>query len=174
METEHLDAATARARLSMLARVEERLVRGDEAEPARELLRTARIGHLALPTGDWPYIVPIAFAYDGAAAYFHGGEGLTGELLALDPRVCLQVTSAVDLLRARKACDYTFQYESVLAFGTATTIIDESERERCLRLIVAKYDAANAAVTFDQEKFADAHVYRLEIEALTYRRAPED
>lgn len=131
------------------------------------------MGYLATSAGSWPYVLPLAFAADGDVIYFHSGQGLMASMLADDPHVCLLVTTQPLFEPATIACEYTFRYESVLAFGEATLLDSDQERETALRSIVAKYDAAARDAAFQPVSFASTLVYRMGIEALTYKRAPE-
>ncbi len=49
---------------------------------------------------------------------------------------------------------------------------DPGERDRALRLIVAKYDAALAAAEFKPDILKATSVWALRVRALTYKRNP--
>ena len=117
----------------------------------------------------WPYLVPLCFAYDGRAIHFHCGGGLTASMLAADDRVCFAAWTDPEVVRGSAPCDDTMAYESVLAFGRTRLLTDDAEREAGLRQVVAKYDASAEGKTFHPKHFGAVLVYRLEIEALTYR-----
>jgi uncharacterized protein len=118
----------------------------------------------------WPYLVPLCFAYDGKAIHFHCGGGLTASMLATDDRVCLAASTNAEVVRGAAPCDDTMAYESVLVFGRVQLLADDDEREAGLRQVVAKYDDSAQSKSFHPKHFDSVLVYRLEIEALTYRR----
>lgn len=61
----------------------------DEIE---SLLADSFVGRLACNApGDHPYLVPIAFAYDGESIYFVTGPGRKLDLMRADPRVTFEV-----------------------------------------------------------------------------------
>ena len=72
----------------------------EHAQPAGRVLLEAGVGYLAVEGDGWPYVVPINFAYDGSAVYFHGGS-LKASLLEAGPRVCLGVTTVPSRTKAR-------------------------------------------------------------------------
>ena len=90
-----MDIAELRARLG------DAIAEGDDAQDARRVLVEEAVGYLAVEGGGWPYVVPINFAYDGAAVHFHGGGRLKASLLEADPRVCLAVTTLPGFMRGR-------------------------------------------------------------------------
>ena len=95
-----------------------------------ELLRTAIVGRIACCghglTGDGrPYVVPLAYGYDGEAVYAHSGPGRKLDFMRAEPRVSFEVDAA-------EAPD---RWRSVIAEGTFEEIGDPVERERALRTI---------------------------------------
>ena len=165
-----------RESLDLRARVESGIATGETAEAAKSVLERAQVGHLAMAGDGWPYVVPLCFAYDGEAIHFHCGGGLTASMLAADDRVCLAASADTAMVRGGAPCDDTMTYESALVFGRVRLLSDGAEREAGLRQVVTKYDPSARDMAFDPKIFDAVLVYRLEIEALTYRRrqSPEE
>ena len=95
-----------------------------------ELLRTAIVGRIACcahgATGDGrPYLVPLAYGYDGEAVYAHSGPGRKLDLMRAEPRVTFEVDHA-------EASD---RWRSVIAEGEFEEITDPDQRLRALRVI---------------------------------------
>lgn len=160
-----------RESLDLRARVESGIAVGEAADAAKSVLEQAQVGHLAMAGDGWPYLVPLCFAYDGEAINFHCGGGLTASMLAADDRVCFAASLNSEVVRGAAPCDDTVTYESVLAFGRVRLLVDDDEREAGLRRVVAKYDQSAEGKSFLAKHFDAALVYRLEIEALTYRQS---
>jgi nitroimidazol reductase NimA-like FMN-containing flavoprotein (pyridoxamine 5'-phosphate oxidase superfamily) len=161
-----MDVAELKARLG------DGIAEGEDARDAGRVLAEVAVGYLAVEGAGWPYVVPINFAYDGSAVYFHGGGSLKAALLEADPRVCLAVTTQPRFMPGEGPCDDNFRYESVLVFGEVETLGDDVERDRVLRLIVEKYDPAARAVPFKPSTFKGTQVCALKVAALTYKRNP--
>jgi uncharacterized protein len=99
-------------------------------ERIEELLHTAIVGRIACcghgDVGDGrPYLVPLAYGYDGEAIYAHTGPGRKLDLMRAEPRVTFEVDEA-------EASD---RWRSVIAEGTFEEIADEDDRARALRVI---------------------------------------
>jgi nitroimidazol reductase NimA-like FMN-containing flavoprotein (pyridoxamine 5'-phosphate oxidase superfamily) len=94
------------------------------------LLQSAIVGRIACcdhgANGDGrPYLVPLAYGYDGAAIYAHSGPGRKLDFMRVNPRVTFEVDEAI-------APDC---WRSVIAEGTFEEIADPTARERALRVI---------------------------------------
>jgi nitroimidazol reductase NimA-like FMN-containing flavoprotein (pyridoxamine 5'-phosphate oxidase superfamily) len=72
------------------------------------LLHSQLIGRLACIQGDEPYIVPMAFAYEGSQILCQTTPGLKLATLRLHPKVCFEVDQLTDLRN----------WKSVILFGT--------------------------------------------------------
>src|ERR687898_2661987 len=100
------------------------------AEEIEALLRTAIVGRIACcghgAAGDGrPYLVPLAYGYDGAAVYAHSGPGRKLDLMRAEPRVTFEVDEA-------EAPD---RWRSVIAEGTFEVIDDLRQRDAALEVI---------------------------------------
>ena len=105
------------------------------AEGIEALLRTAIVGRIACCghglTGDGrPYLVPLAYGYDGDAVYAHSGPGRKLDLMRSEPRVTFEVDEA-------EASD---RWRSVIAEGTFEEIDDPRQRDAALAVIYGPTD----------------------------------
>jgi nitroimidazol reductase NimA-like FMN-containing flavoprotein (pyridoxamine 5'-phosphate oxidase superfamily) len=97
----------------------------DEAQ-IELLLRTAIVGRIACshPDEPRPYLVPLAYGYDGDAIYAHSGPGRKLDYMRANPLVTIEVDTA-------EASD---RWRSVVAEGEFEEL-SGIDRERALRLI---------------------------------------
>ena len=101
------------------------------AEGIEELLRTALVGRIAccahgVEGGDGrPYVVPLAYGYDGEAVYAHSGPGRKIRLMRAQPLVSFEVDQA-------EAPD---RWRSAIAEGVYEELTDSAERARALQII---------------------------------------
>ena len=94
-----------------------------------ELLATALVGRIACwspeQEGGRPYLVPLAYGYDGESVHAHGGPGRKLRIMRAQPLVSFEVDAA-------KATD---RWRSVVAEATFEEITDPTERDAALRVI---------------------------------------
>ena len=123
-----------------------------------DLLRTALVGRIACcahgadGADGRPYVVPLAYGYDGAAIYAHSGPGRKIRLMRANPLVSFEVDTA-------EAAD---RWRSAIAEATYEEITDPDERERALRVVYPPPAVVPALP-------ADTVVYRLRITARSGR-----
>lgn len=95
-----------------------------------ELLRTAIVGRIACcdhgqESDGRPYLVPLAYGYDGEAIYAHSGPGRKLEFMRAQPLVTFEVDEAT-------APD---RWRSVIAEGLFEEIPEETARQAALRIM---------------------------------------
>ena len=96
-----------------------------------ELLRTAVVGRIACCAwglaGDEgrPFLVPLAYGYDGEAVYAHSGPGRKLRLMRAQPLISFEVDAA----------EATDRWRSVIAEGTYEELASPVDRARALTII---------------------------------------
>lgn len=85
---------------------------------------------------DHPYAVPLSYAYEDGKLFFHSAvAGHKLDAIARQPKVSFCVIGADDVVQST----FTTHYSSVIAFGAARVLTDDSEKRHALRLLAAKY-----------------------------------
>lgn len=82
------------------------------------VLSRNRIGRLAMCAGDFPYVVPVSYVYDGRMVYGYSGPGQKIEMMRSQPQVAL----LVDEIQSHG------RWESVLVEGLFEEVTDPVER----------------------------------------------
>jgi hypothetical protein len=142
----------------------------DRAE-VLEVLSRAPVVHLGLAAGDQPYVVPLFFALDGETVYLHTGrEGRKMDMLAANPRVCLQAEVGVELRPAADPCRWSARYQSVVGFGTAELVPDGPEKRRALAVLMDRYAGGGSDWSFPPDKLDATAVVKVVLEEFCGRR----
>jgi uncharacterized protein len=137
----------------------------------RELLHRAPLGYLATAHEDQPFLNSNLFVYDEAAQaiYLHTAKvGRTPANVAEDGRYCFSVSEMGRLLPAAVALEFSVEYASVVCFGQAQIVSEETEATAALQLLLDKY-APHLTPGQDYrppvpEELKRTAVYRLNIE----------
>lgn len=105
------------------------VIRDLNSAQIEDLLRTAIVGRIACshPDEPRPYLVPLAYGYDGDAIYAHTGPGRKLDYMRANPLVTIEVDRA-------EASD---RWQSVVAEGTFAELAGD-DRNRALGLIYAE------------------------------------
>jgi nitroimidazol reductase NimA-like FMN-containing flavoprotein (pyridoxamine 5'-phosphate oxidase superfamily) len=121
-----------------------------DEESIEELLRTAIVGRIACGHPDVddgrPYLVPLAYGYDGESILAHSEVGKKIRIMRLNPLVTIEVDHAT-------AAD---GWRSVIAKGTYEEIHDQTERDATVAII---YPDPNRRPTFGSETI----IYRIRL-----------
>ena len=108
----------------------------------RELLREARVGHIASARDGQPFLTPSTFWFDeeNHQIIFHSNiAGRVRSNLEVNPRVCLEASELGRLLPSNVALEFSLQYRSVIVFGTVRLLTDPEEARRALYGLIGKY-----------------------------------
>src|SRR5208337_4682321 len=114
------------------------------SEPSEilEIMEKCTICNLAFNDGEYPYAVPVNFAYrntpQGVELYFHGAaEGKKIDLIKKDGKAAFTMHCGHRIVIGNTICGSTREYESVCGRGKVEILTDDKEKELGLRLIVA-------------------------------------
>jgi len=114
-------------------------------EDSVALLHRALVGRIGTAGADGtPYVVPMNFVYEHAARRIHlhlaRQPGHLASNLEFSSKVCIEVDEPGPLVATGETgCETDQAYESVVCFGEAHVVSDQSERTRIARLFVQKY-----------------------------------
>ena len=130
------------------------------------LIRTSPLCHLAMIDNGKPYVVPMNFGFFNGALYFHSApQGRKIDVLRKNPEVCFSIVDKYGLVTGEKACSWTASYRSVSGTGKAVIIIDREEKEKGLKILMARY--SDKVYNFTEEDLFGVVVIRVDIEEMT-------
>jgi nitroimidazol reductase NimA-like FMN-containing flavoprotein (pyridoxamine 5'-phosphate oxidase superfamily) len=137
------------------------------------VIRQADVCRLALADNDEPYLVPVSFGYDGEAIYIHtASKGKKIDFFTANPRVCFEVEANVQIIADDdKACNWTFEFESVIGHGEIRELVSESDKAGGLNHIMRHYSGREWP--FAPKDLETTRVWRIEIESVTGKRSAE-
>jgi uncharacterized protein len=129
------------------------------------ILYEGKVMHLALSLDDRPFLVPLFYAYDGVALYFHSAQqGTKIEILKRNSHVCFEVSLGQGVIPSDKACDFEARHRTVIGTGTAEFIEDEEQKRRALDAIVGRF--TQKRFTYPAPMFAHTAIVRIAIESV--------
>lgn len=143
------------------------------AEESISILKNTTSGVLALSEeGGYPYAVPVSHVYACGRLYFHSAlAGHKVELIEKTPKVSFCVIQQDDV----KPQEFTTYFRSVIVFGTARILTDESEKLEAARLLGQRCCPDNeAALTVELQKgFTHMLMVEISIDHITGKEAIE-
>ena len=135
------------------------------------LLGSAAVGRLGTIGRDgYPRIKPLNFVHIDRAVYFHSAkEGEKIDDILRDGRVCFEVDLPIAYVKGTQddPCGASYLYQSVIIYGKAALVHDETERRRALSELMRKYQPGGGYGGFLDAKLAITAVVRIDIETMT-------
>ncbi|MDR3557848.1 MAG: pyridoxamine 5'-phosphate oxidase family protein [Syntrophobacteraceae bacterium] len=136
-----------------------------ERAEIEEIISSAKIMHLALADRDVPFLVPLHFAFDGQAIYFHSArDGAKIEMLKRNNLVCFEISDHSGVVESRLACDFETVHRTVIGLGRAHFVEDDAEKVRALDLIVAQF--TEKKFTYPPNRLDATMVVRIDIDSV--------
>ena len=136
----------------------------DRAE-LTDILNKCDACRLGLSEGMQPYVVPMNFGYewegDCLNLYFHcANEGRRLDIIATNNKACFEADCSHKLITADEPCDYSFHFESIIAFGEIEVLKNHEERVHGLACIMKKYGRTEK-FDFPEEELAPTTILKL-------------
>jgi nitroimidazol reductase NimA-like FMN-containing flavoprotein (pyridoxamine 5'-phosphate oxidase superfamily) len=135
-------------------------------EKALEILINGSYGVLSTIGEDgYPYGVPVNYACFENGIYIHCAlEGHKLENIQFNEKVSFCVVSRSDIL----AVKFDTDYESAIAFGRASEVTEDSEKEAVLLALVSKYSGEHLATgkNYIKKFWDETRTFKIEIEHL--------
>jgi len=136
------------------------------SEQTTEILQKGEYGVLSTVSPDGqPYGVPVSFAFNGNALYFHCAvEGHKLDNLASNPRVSFCVVGPTEVLPDK----FATRYESAILFGPASELAGD-EKHAGLTKLLEKYSAGfmEKGEKYINSDIGKTRVFKIEIESIS-------
>ena len=143
-----------------------------EREIIDKIIHESLICHLACCLAGQPYVIPISFGYDGRIVYFHTARaGKKNKIFLENPHVCLAFETDIKLITdEEKACNWSFDFQSVIASGEIKEISDPALKNAGLNQIMRHYSGKDWEMP-DRE-ISKTKIWGVELKRITGRRSP--
>jgi uncharacterized protein len=130
------------------------------------IIKKATICNLALCQDNIPYIVPLNFGYKDGCLYFHSAKvGKKLDMIRENNNVCVEFDIGHRMNRRKSACDWSFDYKSVVGFGKAFLIDDQKGKRQGLEIIMNHY--SKRKFKFLDEKIRNVLIIKIKISKMT-------
>ena len=138
-----------------------------------EFLNTQKIIRIGFydKSNDEVYIVPVNYGYvienENYIFYFHGGKGGRKYELSKDsPNVGFEIDGQYELVEAKKACDFSAKYQSIIGNGKIKILEDLEEKKKGLNAIM-KQTTGKTDFEYNPRMVQNVCVYMLSATKLT-------
>lgn len=142
-----------------------------EINEVLRILEDAKILHLCLLDGDYPYIVPLHYGYEYAnnqlVFYVHSArEGHKLDLIKENANVCVELECDVSLISGGDVpCKYGSEYSSVIARGKAVILDNPVEKSEGLKVLMQTQ--THREFEIDERMAASVEVIKIIVESFS-------
>ncbi|MFC3396581.1 pyridoxamine 5'-phosphate oxidase family protein [Brenneria rubrifaciens] len=111
-----------------------------DAREIEQIIQAARVMYLGLSSDDIPFVVPVFYAWDGQALYFHSARsGTKIEIMKRNNKVCFVISVDQGVIDDAMVCNFEARHRTVIGLGEAVFIEDEEEKITALSRIVERF-----------------------------------
>jgi len=111
-----------------------------DPQEIEKIIQAGKVMYLALSSDDVPFVVPVFYAWDGEAFYFHSARsGTKINILKKNNKVSFAISLDHGVVEDEKICDFEARHRTVIGFGEAEFIEDMQEKSAVLDRIVAGF-----------------------------------
>ncbi|MDD2335564.1 MAG: pyridoxamine 5'-phosphate oxidase family protein [Geobacteraceae bacterium] len=129
------------------------------------IIRSGNIMRIALVDGDIPFLVPVFYAFDDSALYFHSAQaGTKMELMKRNNNICFEISVDQGFIESGEACDFEARHRTVIGIGKAVFVEDDAEKIKALDLIVAHF--SQKIFEYPKTNLDRTAVIRIDIESV--------
>ena len=136
-----------------------------------EIIFASQVCRVAAALENKPYIVPLSFGYDGDSLYFHTAKkGKKIDYFEKNKFVCFEFEGEVELIKDNeKACNWTFDYESVIGYGNIVELTNDRDKSYGLNRIMLQYSGKTWEI--DQIDLHRTRIWKIEIDSITGKKS---
>ncbi|MBW2654802.1 MAG: pyridoxamine 5'-phosphate oxidase family protein [Deltaproteobacteria bacterium] len=135
-----------------------------------KILQESTVCRLAMVDEDKPYMVPLNFGYRDGYLFFHSAkEGRKIDVIQKNPNVCFEVDQLIKFKKAKTACDWGVEYNSVIGSGRAQLLDKLDEKIVALNVIMSHY--SDRTFDYPDEALEKTLVIKVQIERMTGKQS---
>ena len=144
-----------------------------------QIVGKAKILHLGLFDGDYPYIIPLHYGYAYAedkhelTFYMHGAiEGHKLDLIEKNPNGCIELECDIELISGGdNPCKYGSAYASVIGKGHVEIVEDMQEKIKGLKLLMN--NQTSKEFDLDERMSSSVAVIKVSLSEFTAKSRPK-
>jgi uncharacterized protein len=137
------------------------------------ILEEAAVMRLGLDDAGVPYIVPLNFGYSRGFIYIHSAlEGRKLDIIRRNNLVCFEVEGRTELVKGGLPCEWGMRFESVIGYGRADLVLNETARMDALNIIMRKYSGRSFEIgEYSPEALGRTAVVRISVQSMTGKKS---
>ncbi len=134
------------------------------------IIRSATVCRMAMCVGGQPYVVPVSFGFKDNRLYIHSSPaGKKIDTLKKNNNVCVEFDIDDGMIKTGKACNWGFNYKSVIGYGTAHFVHDFVKKTEALDIIMSHY--SGGSFKYEKKQVDGCLIIRIDLKRLTGKQS---
>jgi len=137
-----------------------------------EIISKCKICRIGLSENNHPYIVPLnyGFSYDNEklALYFHcATEGKKIDIIKKNNNACFEIDCDTKLIEGQKACDYGYEFKSIIGFGKIIFLDTKNDKINGLNYLMKHQTGKDIKYDYNEDELNNIIVLKLSVDEFT-------
>jgi len=137
-----------------------------------KIISKCKICRIGLSENNYPYIVPLnyGFSYDDEklALYFHcATEGKKIDIIKKNNNACFEIDCDTKLDEGQKACDYGYEFKSIIGFGKIIFLDTNDEKTNGLNYLMKHQTEKDIKYDYKEDELNNIIVFKLLVDEFT-------
>jgi len=136
------------------------------------VLAQCKVCRLGLSENNYPYIIPLNYGYvyedSKLTLFFHSAkEGKKIEIIQKNNNACFEIDCDEKLIEGEKACNYSYEFKSIIGFGKIEFLKTTDEKIKALNLLMKHQTGKEIEYKFTENELDKVCIYKMLVEEFT-------
>jgi len=137
-----------------------------------KIIENCKYCRIGLSENNYPYIVPLNYGYsyedENLTLFFHSAkEGKKIDIIKNNNEACFEIDYDTKLIEGEKACNYGYEYRSIIGFGKIIFLETNEEKIEGLNKIMQHQTGEKNNYTFNENEVKNVLVFKMVVEDFT-------
>ena len=140
-----------------------------------EIIAKCKVCRIGLSENNFPYIVPLNYGFshdDGKLSlYFHcASEGKKIDIIRKNNNACFEIDCDTNLIKGIRACDYSYEFKSIIGFGKIVFLDTKDEKINGLNYLMKQQTGKDIKHDYNEKELNNIVVLRMLVDEFTGKR----
>jgi nitroimidazol reductase NimA-like FMN-containing flavoprotein (pyridoxamine 5'-phosphate oxidase superfamily) len=137
-----------------------------------EIIEKCKVCRIGLSENNYPYIVPLnyGFSYDNGklSLYFHcAQEGKKIDIIKKNNNACFEIECDTKLIEGIKACDYSYEFRSIIGIGKIVFLDSKEEKINGLNYLMKQQTGKDIKHDYNEIELSNIVVIKMLVDEFT-------
>jgi uncharacterized protein len=137
-----------------------------------EIIAKCKVCRIGLSENNYPYIVPLnyGFSYDDGklTLFFHcAKEGKKIDIINKNNNACFEIDCDTKLIEGKNACDYGYEFKSIIGFGKIIILDTKDEKTNGLNYLMKQQTGKDIKFDYNEKELNNVTVFKMPVDEFT-------